>query len=145
MEEAAVRTESGSREWKKMTGEEGLTLDEDDPAARLKKKPEKKVEEAAATQKRDLLVDIGKSTFAAVVPIEMISHESPSAALGIRALFPQPLNLTRIINLVELQHAQLHLLVLVLDLLRFSDLANGLIEHPRRGFQTHHKELLKAF
>ncbi|KAI3744630.1 hypothetical protein L1987_57718 [Smallanthus sonchifolius] len=64
------------------------------------------------------LVNISKPTLTTIVPIEMIGHESSSSALGVRALLPQPLHLTRIIHLVELQQAQLHLLMLVLDLLR---------------------------
>ena len=48
----------------------------------------------------------------------MVSHESSSAALGIRALLPQPLYLSRVIDLVELENGKLDLLMLVLDLLR---------------------------
>ena len=64
------------------------------------------------------IVDIGQSTLTAVVPIEVIRHESSSAALGVGALLPEPLHLPGIIDLVELQHGELDLLVLVLDLLR---------------------------
>ncbi|KAL4570186.1 hypothetical protein LXL04_025837 [Taraxacum kok-saghyz] len=62
---------------------------------------------------------ISETTLATIVPIEMVRHESPRTTLTIRTLFPQPLHLSGIINLVELQHTQLHLLVLMLDLLRF--------------------------
>ncbi|KAK7290074.1 hypothetical protein RIF29_04237 [Crotalaria pallida] len=47
----------------------------------------------------------------------MISHEGSGAALRVRALLPQPLNLARIINLVKLEKRELDFLVLVLDLL----------------------------
>ena len=50
--------------------------------------------------------------------IEMTRHESSSTASRVRTLFPQPLHFTRSIDLVELEHRELHLLVLVLDLLR---------------------------
>ncbi|KAJ6400911.1 hypothetical protein OIU84_016352, partial [Salix udensis] len=63
------------------------------------------------------LVNIGKATLTTVVPIEMISHESSSTALSIRALLPQPLDFAAIINLIELEHSELDLLLLVLDLL----------------------------
>jgi len=63
------------------------------------------------------LVNIGKPTLTTVVPIKMISHESPSTALSIRALLPQPLDFAAIINLIELEHSELDLLLLVLDLL----------------------------
>ncbi|KAG2308313.1 hypothetical protein Bca52824_028061 [Brassica carinata] len=47
----------------------------------------------------------------------MASHERPSATRGVRALLPQPLDLAGAIHFVELEHGELHLLVLVLDLL----------------------------
>ncbi|KAJ6680019.1 hypothetical protein OIU79_019685, partial [Salix purpurea] len=53
------------------------------------------------------LVNIGKATLTTVVPIEMISHESSSTALSIRALLPQPLDFAAIINLIELEHSEL--------------------------------------
>ncbi|KAJ6686764.1 hypothetical protein OIU79_016505, partial [Salix purpurea] len=37
----------------------------------------------------------------------MISHESPSTALSIRALLPQSLDFAAIINLVELEDSEL--------------------------------------
>lgn len=46
----------------------------------------------------------------------MVGHESPCTTLRIRALLPQPLNFPRVIDLVELEHSELHLLLLVLDL-----------------------------
>ena len=48
----------------------------------------------------------------------MTRHERPSTASRVRTLFPQPLHFPRSIDLVELKHRELHLLVLVLDLLR---------------------------
>ncbi len=48
-----------------------------------------------------------------------MGHESSCAALGVRALLPKPLHLSRVIDLVELEDGELDLLVLVLDLLRF--------------------------
>ncbi|CAN1187449.1 hypothetical protein LINPERPRIM_LOCUS31849 [Linum perenne] len=51
----------------------------------------------------------------------MISHERTSSALRIRALLPQPLDLSRILHLVELENRELHLLLLVLDLLRLGE------------------------
>ena len=49
--------------------------------------------------------------------IKVVGHESPSTALGIRALLPEPLHLSRVIDLVELKDGELDLLMLVLDLL----------------------------
>ncbi|KAJ6343804.1 hypothetical protein OIU76_005535, partial [Salix suchowensis] len=57
------------------------------------------------------LVNIGKATLTTVVPIEMISHESSSTALSIRALLPQPLDFAAIINLIELEHSELDLVL----------------------------------
>ncbi|XAR48081.1 hypothetical protein NMG60_11030791 [Bertholletia excelsa] len=48
----------------------------------------------------------------------MIRHERPCTTLSIRALFPQPLDLAGVIDFVELEHGELDLLLLVLDLLR---------------------------
>ncbi|KAL4388957.1 hypothetical protein GQ457_09G004250 [Hibiscus cannabinus] len=52
------------------------------------------------------------------MPIEMVSHEGSRPTLGVGALFPQPLDLPRLVHLVELEHGELDLLLLVLDLLR---------------------------
>jgi len=65
-----------------------------------------------------LLVDISEAALAAVVTIEMVSHEGSGAALSVRALLAEPLHLAGVVNLIELQDGELHLLVLVLDLLR---------------------------
>ncbi|MED6180675.1 hypothetical protein PIB30_117824 [Stylosanthes scabra] len=64
-----------------------------------------------------LLVNIGKATLAAVMAIKVVSHEGSSTALSVRALLPKPLNLTAVIDLIELKDCELHLLMLVLDLL----------------------------
>ncbi|MED6202982.1 hypothetical protein PIB30_118778 [Stylosanthes scabra] len=50
--------------------------------------------------------------------IKVVSHEGSSTALSVRALLPKPLNLTTVIDLIELKDSELHLLMLVLDLLR---------------------------
>ena len=47
----------------------------------------------------------------------MTRHESPRTASRVRTLLPQPLHLAGPVHLVELEHGELHLLVLVLDLL----------------------------
>ncbi|KAK9136595.1 hypothetical protein Sjap_007189 [Stephania japonica] len=49
--------------------------------------------------------------------IKVVGHEGPGAALGVGALLPELLHLPGIIHLVELQHSELDLLLLVLDLL----------------------------
>ena len=64
-----------------------------------------------------LLVHISQPTFSTVMAVKMVGHESPSSTFSIRALLPQPLNFPRIINLVELKHSKLDLLLLVLNLL----------------------------
>ena len=64
------------------------------------------------------LVDIGEATLAAVVPVEVVGHEGSGAALGVGALLAKPLDLSRLIHPVVLQDGELHLLVLVLQLLR---------------------------
>ncbi|KAM1966229.1 hypothetical protein ACFX15_046479 [Malus domestica] len=61
---------------------------------------------------------MGQHALATVMPVKVVRHESPGVALGIEALLPQPLDLVGIIHLIELEHDELHLLVLVLDLLR---------------------------
>ncbi|WVZ05795.1 hypothetical protein V8G54_019141 [Vigna mungo] len=48
----------------------------------------------------------------------MVSHEGSSTALSVGALLAEPLHLSGVVNLIELQDSELHLLVLVLDLLR---------------------------
>ena len=64
-----------------------------------------------------LLVNIGKPTLTTVVTIEVTRHESPGTASRVRTLLPEPLHLAGSVHLVELEHSELHLLVLVLDLL----------------------------
>ena len=60
---------------------------------------------------------VGEATLSAVLTIEVRRHEDASTALLRRALPPQPVDLAVIVNLVVLQHSQLNLAVLVLDLL----------------------------
>ncbi|KAK1584453.1 hypothetical protein Q3G72_033170 [Acer saccharum] len=55
-----------------------------------------------------------------VVPIKVIGHKSTRTALCVGILLPQPLDLPEVIDLVELQHSQLHLLLLLLELLWLS-------------------------
>lgn len=64
-----------------------------------------------------LLVNVGKATLTAVVPIEVIGHKSSGTTLGIGTLLPQPLDLPRVVYLVELEDGELDLLLLMLDLL----------------------------
>lgn len=64
-----------------------------------------------------LIEDIGQVAPTAVLSIVHSSHENTSTALLSRALPSQSLNLSVTINLVVLEHSQLGLLSLVLDLL----------------------------
>ena len=64
-----------------------------------------------------LVKDVGKMALATHLAIVHSSHEHASAAFFGWALPPQPLNLPVSINLVVLEHGQLDLLALVLDLL----------------------------
>ncbi|KAK1588981.1 hypothetical protein Q3G72_029224 [Acer saccharum] len=60
------------------------------------------------------------TTLITVVPIKVIGHKSSRTALCVGTLLPQPLDLPGVIDLVELQHSQLHLLLLLLELLWLS-------------------------
>ena len=62
-----------------------------------------------------LLVDIAQSTFAAIEPVEVVSHESASAAVG--ALAAKARHFLIFVYFVVLQYGQLDLLLLMLDLL----------------------------
>lgn len=62
-----------------------------------------------------LLVDVGQVALAAVDAVEVGGHEDAWAALG--AHLAEALHLAGVVHLVELEDAQLHLLVLVLLLL----------------------------
>ncbi|PON88755.1 hypothetical protein TorRG33x02_154610 [Trema orientale] len=64
-----------------------------------------------------LLINVGEATLTAVVPVEVVGHEGTGTALGVRALLPEPLDLPRVIDLVELEDGELDLLLLVLDFL----------------------------
>lgn len=61
---------------------------------------------------------VGEMAFAAVLAIVHGSHEDTSATLLGRALATQALDLSITVDLVVLEHSQLCLLALVLDLLR---------------------------
>ena len=61
-------------------------------------------------------VDVSQSTLSTVLSIKVSSHEDPRPTVGPRALSSQSLDLPAVINLVELEHSQLHFLFLVLDL-----------------------------
>ena len=63
-----------------------------------------------------LLGHVRDPGLAAVVTVEVRGHEDPGTAD--RRLFPQARHLVVAINLVELEDGELHLLVLVRDLLR---------------------------
>merc|ERR1719324_586036 len=65
-----------------------------------------------------LLNHVGERALAAVVTVEVHGHEDARAAELVRALLPEPLDLVVRVHLVELQHCELHLLPLVLNLLR---------------------------
>ncbi|KAK0604133.1 hypothetical protein LWI29_012353 [Acer saccharum] len=60
------------------------------------------------------------TTLITVVPIKVIGHKSSRTAHCVGTLLPQPLDLPGVIDLVELQHSQLHLLLVVLELLWLS-------------------------
>ena len=71
---------------------------------------------------RSLLVlrfveDIGKTTLSAVLTVVMGGHEDAGSTLLGRTLTSQTVDLPVVVHLVVLQHGQLHLPVLVLDLL----------------------------
>jgi hypothetical protein len=65
-----------------------------------------------------LVKDISQVTLPAVLTVMHGSHEDASSAFLGRALSSQSLDLSVSINLVVLEHCQLGLLALVLDLLR---------------------------
>eukprot|EP00740_Mantoniella_antarctica_P004781 CAMPEP_0181357772 /NCGR_PEP_ID=MMETSP1106-20121128/5147_1 /TAXON_ID=81844 /ORGANISM="Mantoniella antarctica, Strain SL-175" /LENGTH=110 /DNA_ID=CAMNT_0023470673 /DNA_START=231 /DNA_END=560 /DNA_ORIENTATION=+ len=64
-----------------------------------------------------LLVDVREAALAAVVAVEVVGHEDAGAALGRGALLAQARHLAGVVHLVQLEERQLHLLVLVADLL----------------------------
>merc|ERR1719309_1125724 len=61
--------------------------------------------------------DIGEATLATILSVEMCSHEDSGSTLLSRTLTAETVNLAVIVHLVILEHGQLHLPVLVLDLL----------------------------
>merc|ERR550537_1714241 len=66
------------------------------------------------------LDEVGQVALAAVVAVEVHGHEDTRPAELVRALPAQARHLVVRVHLVELEHCQLHLLPLVLDLLRLS-------------------------
>jgi hypothetical protein len=64
-----------------------------------------------------LIKDVGKVTFAAVLSVVHRRHKDSSTTLRRRTFPPQTLDLPVAIHLVVLQHGQLGLLALMLDLL----------------------------
>merc|ERR1719189_3047918 len=61
--------------------------------------------------------NIGEATFATVLPVKVGCHEHASSALLSRAFPSQAVDLSVVVHLVVLKHCQLHLSVLVLNLL----------------------------
>ena len=64
-----------------------------------------------------LIKDVGEAALPAVLTVVVGGHEDAGATLLGRALSPQTVDLPVVVDLVVLQHGQLHLPVLVLDLL----------------------------
>ena len=64
-----------------------------------------------------LVEDVGESALAAVLTVEVSGHEDSGSALLGGTLASQTVDLPVVVHLVILQHGQLHLPVLVLDLL----------------------------
>ena len=62
-------------------------------------------------------VDVSQSTLPTILSIKVSGHEDPSPTVWPGALSSQSLDLSAVVDLVELEHGQLHLLFLVLDLL----------------------------
>ena len=63
------------------------------------------------------VVHVGQATFAAVLPIEMSSHENAGTALFAETLTTQTVDLAIIVDAIVLEHGKLDLLVLVFLLL----------------------------
>merc|ERR550525_383410 len=64
-----------------------------------------------------LVEDVGEPALAAVLTVEHGGHKDAGAALFGRALAPQTVDLAVVVDLVVLQHGELDLSLLVLDLL----------------------------
>merc|ERR1739845_150587 len=64
-----------------------------------------------------LIKDVGEAALPAVLTVVVGGHEDAGAALLGRALSPQTVDLPVVVDLVVLQDGELHLPVLVLDLL----------------------------
>ena len=65
-----------------------------------------------------LIEHVRQTTFATVLSIEVIGHEDARAAYLIGTLASQTRDLAVLVHFVVLEHGQLYLLLLVLDLLR---------------------------
>ena len=64
-----------------------------------------------------LIEDIGEATLAAILAVEHGGHEDTGSTFLGGTLAPQTVDLAVVVDLVVLQHGQLHLPVLVLNLL----------------------------
>ena len=64
-----------------------------------------------------LLVNICESALAAVLPVKVGGHEDTGPTVWGRTFPPESLDLSAVVYLVVLEHGQLHLLLLMLDLL----------------------------
>ena len=71
----------------------------------------------AATRLFGLVEDVGQVAATAVLAVVHGSHEDTGTALGLGALAAETLDLAIAVNLVVLEHSELGLLALVLDLL----------------------------
>merc|ERR1739838_613202 len=71
----------------------------------------------ATTRLFGLVEDVGQVAATAVLAVVHGSHEDTSTALGLGALAAETLDLAIAVNLVVLEHGELGLLALVLDLL----------------------------
>ena len=66
-----------------------------------------------------LLVDVGEAALAAVVAVKVIGHEGAGSTLSVGALLAEAGDLSGgIVHLIELEHREFDLLLLVLDLIR---------------------------
>ena len=69
---------------------------------------------------------VGEAAAAAVLAVVVVGHENTGTADLLRALATLALDLASLVNLVELEHGKLDVLVLVLDLLGLGvDLGEG--------------------
>merc|ERR1712241_670661 len=78
-------------------------------------------------------VDVGEPALAAVLSVEVGGHEDAGAALLGGALPAKTMDLAVVVHAVVLEDGQLHLLVLMLDLLRALLAATAQAEHQVKG------------